>query len=279
MGILKIKNKIVEEIRKTMEVAVIGLSGGADSLLVTLLAKEALGAENVFTVGMPYGETDLKHFNSLSRKYAEHLGIPYQEVTIKPIADAIDLATHNVVFPRPTSIESKLTDLNKGNSRSRARMTVLYGVAHHLGSDLSLGRVRVAGTGNLSEDFIGYDTKGGDSLADIFPIGDLFKSEVYALLEWYRDQGIITEEMINRNPSAGLWNGQTDADEIGFTYDEMQPGIENLLKSDWFINRDLAPKYLEPMTQFVYVKHMQNRHKHEAPPVVELRDEKGKLKI
>ena len=71
----------------------------------------------------------------------------------------------------------ELTALNKGNARSRARMSVLYGVAHNLSNKFPNKRVRVIGTGNLSEDYIGYDTKGGDALADIFPIGELFKSD------------------------------------------------------------------------------------------------------
>ena len=85
-------------------------------------------------------------------------------------------------------------------------------------------RVRVLGTGNASEDLIGYDTKGGDALADLFVIGDLFKSEVYQLAEFYK----VPKSILTAAPSAGLYEGQTDQDELGFGYDELEPALASL---------------------------------------------------
>ena len=148
-------------------------------------------------------------------------------------------------------------------------MCTLYTVAHHLGDKLGK-RVRVIGTGNLSEDFIGYDTKGGDALCDIFPIGQLFKSEVYQLLDFFRDMGVIDEEHIDRIPSAGLWNGQTDEQELGHTYNTMEPIVKRFLE-----HAKVQPLHtVEPtcdVSKFVLQRHLANKHKHEAPPVIELR--------
>jgi NAD+ synthase len=146
-------------------------------------------------------------------------------------------------------------------------MCVLYGIAHDLATRMPGKRVRVAGTGNLSEDFIGYDTKGGDALADFFPIGDLFKSEVYQWLEYYRERGIIDEQHINRTPSAGLVTDQTDEGDLGYTYDRMEPAIRFCLEH----YDEMEKLEFDAVTAFVWNRHRLHRHKHQAPPVISLR--------
>jgi len=238
-------------LRKRMDTAVIGLSGGADSTLVAILCTNALGKENVYGVHMPYNRLDNETFNRRSVILARHLGIPSKTVWID---NEVNLIAGNF---------GHLSELNQGNLRSRMRMVVLYTMCCEI-AEQSGNEVRVIGTGNLSEDFIGYDTKGGDALADYFPIGSLVKSEVYQLLEYFRDQGVITEEMINRVPSAGLWDGQTDEDELGYTYDEMEPYVLDMYEHG-------QVDFNDPISKFVWERHKANRHKHEAPPVVALR--------
>ncbi|MBU1169675.1 MAG: NAD(+) synthase [Proteobacteria bacterium] len=269
MNVKAVINTICSEIKSHVDTAVVGLSGGADSFLVMLLSAEALGRENVYAFSLPYSDTDVKTFNSLSKMYADHIGVHHTSVSIKAVADALTATISGIFDPRSSSA---LSTLNAGNARSRARMCVLYGAAHHLNETLNK-RVRVMGTGNLSEDFIGYDTKGGDALADIFPIGQLFKSEVYKLLEYFRDQGKITEAMINRVPSAGLWENQTDEDELGYTYNAMEPAIRHIIKHYSHIDES----GLDPIQHFVWNRHTANKHKHEAPFVIKLRDEKGQM--
>jgi NAD+ synthase len=203
--------------------------------------------------------------------YAEHIGVHHNVVGIGKIAEAL---TGTLTGILDTGRGESLSVLNAGNARARARMCVLYGYAHHLNETLK-NRVRVMGTGNLSEDFIGYDTKGGDALADIFPIGQLFKSEVYKVLEYFRDNGKITEAMINRVPSAGLWENQTDEAELGCSYDAMEPAVRFILKN--YSTIDEAS--LSDMQRFVWKRHLANKHKHEAPYVVTLRNEQGDLLV
>lgn len=265
MNIEKVIKKITIEIKKNVGTAVIGLSGGADSFLVMLLCEAALGKENVYAYSMPYSDTDIQTFNSKSKSYAEHIGVHHQTINVGNIGKALTSTVSEAAG-------EELSTLNAGNARSRARMCMLYGVAHHLNEKLK-NRVRVMGTGNLSEDFIGYDTKGGDALADIFPIGQLFKSEVYKLLEYFRDQGKITEEMINRVPSAGLWEDQTDEDELGYSYNDMEPAIRFILQN----YDNISDVTLSGIEMFVWSRHLTNKHKHEAPPFVVLRDEKGNM--
>lgn len=269
MNVKTVIETICRDIKNHVDTAVVGLSGGADSFLVMLLSEVALGKENVYAFSLPYSDTDIKTFNSLSTMYAEHIGVNHQVVNIAQIANALTATVSHVFDP---ASPGALSTLNAGNARSRARMCVLYGIAHHLNETLN-NRVRVMGTGNLSEDFIGYDTKGGDALADIFPIGQLFKSEVYKILEYFRDQGKITEAMINRVPSAGLWDNQTDEDELGYSYNDMEPAIRYVMEN----YEQIRESDLTDIQRFVWKRHLANKHKHEAPYVVRVRDEKGHL--
>lgn len=270
-------DEITKNIKNNMDVAVLGLSGGVDSTVCACLLVKALGSENVHTLHMPYNEVDTDtplKFNSNSMRIAQELKTPAHWKPIKKIADAINSEvygefTHSSVPP--------LTSVNEGNARARARMAVLYGTAHNLETNLGK-RVRVVGTGNLSEDFIGYDTKGGDALADLFIIGSLFKSEVYQLADHFVTEGMIKEDMVDRVPSAGLWEGQTDEDELGFSYNDMEPIIKEFLKlgNRLYIKELLNDRCIELLNtdigKFVYDMHLKNKHKHEAPAVVNLRE-------
>ena len=242
--------------------AVIGLSGGADSTLIACLCAEALGPENVIGVSMPYSELDNNTFNDRSRRLAEKLGIKHIVLPITRATDEINLSLQIAAIGVQEDVRDTkaISALNQGNTRSRVRMACLYGVAHHCGG-------RVVGTGNLSEDFIGYDTKGGDALADFFPIGDLFKSEVYQLLDYFVKEGKITEDLVDRVPSAGLWEGQTDEGELGYTYDQMEPAIKEI-KKESIILEDTH----NPVFHFVKKRHEENKHKHETPHVFQLRE-------
>lgn len=243
--------KVTELIREQCDVAVVGLSGGADSTLVACLCIKALGKENVHGIHMPYNHVDASTFNSQSVALAKHLGVENIKVDI---GGAVDMLAGQF---------SHISQLNQGNMRSRMRMVSLYTVCCILNEATGL-RARVIGTGNLSEDLIGYDTKGGDALCDFFPIGSLLKSEVYQLLEHFVSEGLIEESMINRTPSAGLWDGQTDEDELGYTYAEMEPHVLNGLVGTWDLD--------DPVSKFVYDMHFANKHKHEAPPAFQLRE-------
>lgn len=257
-NINQFKDYLYTQISAQTDIAVLGMSGGADSSLTSILCSLALGKEQVYSVHMPATETDSKKFNKNSLAVAERLGIHIIQVPIKNISKSIkDAVLNGLGVPN-------LDPINSGNARSRARMCCLYGISHHLASSHDR-RVRVIGTGNLSEDFIGYDTKGGDALADFFPIGDLFKSEVYQFLEHFRDLGIINEEMIDRNPSAGLWEGQTDEEELGYSYNEMEKSVRNILAGTY--NETTASE----VDRFVNNRHIIHRHKHEAPFVIKAR--------
>ena len=248
----KFLEEVYADIREEVDVAVIGMSGGADSTLVTILCANALGTDNVIGVHMPAKKTDKSFFNSRSQKTAKALKIR-----------SINLPIENTIATFKKDLQKavkKLTIVNKGNISSRIRMATLYAISHAESENGK--RVRVIGTGNLSEDYIGYNTKGGEAVADYFPIGQLFKSEVYQLLDYFKKKQQITESMIDRVPSAGLWEGQTDKEELGFSYDAMEPAIRKALNNQ----QDTSV-----IGKFVRKRHITHAHKHQAPVVFDAR--------
>ncbi len=176
--------------------AVIGLSGGIDSALSCFLAAEALGPENVLAVRMPYrasSSDSLAH----AQLVIDALGV--QSLTVE-ITDMVE-----PLFARFPEMDN----LRKGNVMARARMIVLY-------DQSAAFRGLVVGTGNKTELLLGYSTLYGDSACALNPIGDLYKTQVRQLA---RAVG-VPEPILAKPPSADLWVGQTDEDELGFTYEQ-----------------------------------------------------------
>ena len=256
-GVIKL---LTDGIKKATDIATIGVSGGADSTLVTILSMLALGKENVYVYSLPHDDKDIKTFNKRSSELAKQLGVNHE---ILSIGKACLAAAEDSDYEGYYGISS----LNYGNIKSRMRMIYLYTMNQRV-AEKTGQKCRVIGTGNLSEDFIGYDTKGGDALADIFPIGELFKSEVYQLLDFFVEKGLISDDLVDRIPSAGLEDGQTDEKDLGYSYNEMEPVIkyclENYTEMSYTIEKE------DDITQFVWKRHVANKHKHMAPFVLNL---------
>jgi len=178
---------------------VLGISGGIDSAVVATLAVEAVGADRVLGLLMPHATShpdDAAHGELLCTK----LKIPHERVDITPIVAAAERACSGHT-PR---------EMSAANVRPRARMIVLYAHAQHMGR-------LVLGTGNKSELLTGYFTKWGDGAADVYPLGDLYKTDVFALA---REVG-VPREIVDKPPSAGLFAGQTDEGELGVKYADL----------------------------------------------------------
>lgn len=239
------------EIKKRTDVAVLGMSGGVDSTVTAILCKIALGGLNVYGISIPASELDKVKANKESKRIADRIGIINQTIDISSTVDHI----------RRDLFDNRMGKVNYGNLASRMRMVMLYTKARQI-ADEHDETVRVIGTGNLSEDFIGYDTKGGDALADFFPIGGLLKSEVYELAEHFVEYGYIERDMVNLTPSAGLWAGQTDEGELGYAYCEMEPSVIRLTSGRIDLENNVD--------KFVLDMHRTNKHKHEAPEVFDV---------
>ncbi len=185
-----------EEIRKTqIHRTVIGVSGGIDSALAVLLAVEALGSENVFGIKMPYKESSpssLAHADLICHQAKIHC----ETLDISSMADACI---------SQTGAESSL---RRGNIFARMRMIVLYDKSAEYSA-------LVTGTSNKTEMLLGYSTLWGDMAHAVNPLGDLYKSQVRELSRYLG----MPPEIMDKAPSADLWEGQSDEEELQLTYD------------------------------------------------------------
>jgi len=174
--------------------AVLGLSGGIDSAVAAYLAAEALGPKNVTAVMMPY-RTSSPASLSDAEKVVDALKMRSEVVEIT-----------SMVEPLFTAQKIK-ENLRKGNIMARQRMIVLYDISQR-------ERALVIGTSNKTESMLGYGTLFGDMACAINPLGDLYKTHVWALAE---ELG-VPKQIITKKPTADLWEGQTDEAELGFSY-------------------------------------------------------------
>jgi len=189
------------------ERAVLGLSGGIDSALVAYLTAEAIGADRLLCVLMPYRTSSSASVDDAS-EVVRRLGAASERVDISAMVDAFFAG------------DPDASPVRRGNVMARQRMTVLYDRSVTWGG-------LVVGTGNKTESLIGYTTLFGDSACAFNPIGDLYKSQVRQLSAAIG----VPESIIRKPPSADLWPGQTDESEAGFSY----PVLDRLLY--WRVDR------------------------------------------
>jgi NAD+ synthase len=177
--------------------AIVGLSGGIDSAVSAYLSCEALGKENVFAVLMPY-KSSSPDSAADAGLIVKELGIHSEVVEITPMVD-------------PFFASQRITDnIRRGNIMARMRMIVLY--------DRSLmNNALVVGTSNKTETMLGYGTLFGDMACALNPLGDLYKSQVWQLAEALG----VPKKIIEKKPTADLWQNQTDEGELGFLYKDV----------------------------------------------------------
>jgi NAD+ synthase len=188
-------NFLKEEANKVgFSKVVLGLSGGIDSALVAYLAAKAFGPENVLGILMPY-KTSSKESVEHARLVVEDLGIQSKLIEITPMVEPY------------FQMNPDMDGLRKGNRMARERMCILFDYS-------AKEKALVLGTSNKTEMLLGYSTQFGDAASAINAIGDLYKTQVWELS---RHMG-VPEELIDKKPSADLWEGQTDESELGFSY-------------------------------------------------------------
>ena len=242
----KLTSFLVSEIGKTgLKKAVLGLSGGLDSALVAALAARALGKENVTGILMPYKTSSAKSIED-ALKVVENTGINSLKIEISAFVDTF--AANNMTNPE-FSRKGRL-----GNIMARTRMITLFDFSAANGAI-------VLGTGNKSEIELGYFTMFGDGASAINPIGSLYKTDIF---EFARFLG-LPASVIEKAPSADLFEGQTDEGEIGYSYIQMDPVIHAVSDLGMSEEEIIREGFDEKLVRFVNKRINSMKYKRKVP--------------
>jgi len=226
--------------------AVIGLSGGIDSALSCYLVAKALGADNVLAVRMPYQTSSTESLDHASL-VIDDLGV--HSLTI-PITDMVEPLFKK--FP-------DMSNMRRGNVMARERMIILYDQSEAFNG-------LVVGTGNKTEILLGYSTLYGDSACALNPIGDLYKTQVRQLA---RAVG-VPSQIIDKPPSADLWIGQTDEDELGFSYEDVDKLLVHLVDGRYSPDDCVDAGFSKSFVQSVVQRIQRNHFKRVLPPIAKI---------
>ena len=225
---------------------ILGLSGGLDSAVCAVLAARALGAKNVLALIMPYGTgfpADIKDAAGLARA----LGIRTKRIDIAPQVDAYFLR-----YPTKSRVL-------KGNKMARERMSILYDFS-------AREKALILGTSNKTELLIGYGTIHGDMACAINPVGDLYKTQV-------RELGVylgVPGRIMKKQPTAGLWPGQTDEKEIGVTYAEIDAVLFELADQRKSRNEVVADGFKAEVVDRIISLIKGSEFKRKLPPIAKI---------
>jgi len=226
--------------------ALINLSGGLDSAISCVLAVDALGAENVFALRLPYrtsAKDSLEHAQLIIDKYR------LQSETID-ITDMVDPLIKR---------DPNMSNTRKGNIMARVRMIALY-------DQTEVFKGLPIGTSNKTEILLGYSTLWGDMASAINPIGDLYKTQIRQLARAID----VPAPIIDKPPSADLWVGQTDEGELGFTYEEVDKVLYLLVDQRYSPQECVEEGFSEKFVNLVITRIRRNQFKRMMPPIAKL---------
>jgi len=226
--------------------AVVNLSGGIDSALACYVAVDALGAENVLALRLPYKSSSADSLEH-AQLVTDALGMPVLTIPITDMADAL------------INRDPEMSKVRKGNVMARCRMIVAY-------DQSEVFRGLVIGTGNKTEILLGYTTLYGDSACAINPIGDLYKTQVRQLS---RSVG-VPQPIIDKPPSADLWVGQTDEGELGFTYEQVDKLLYLLVDQRFSPEECIEAGFKEDFVRSVLNRIRRYHFKRVTPPVAKI---------
>jgi NAD+ synthase len=225
---------------------VLGVSGGIDSALVLTLCVTALGKERTTALFMPEDANDI---GDTIKQYVQQLGVAQETIPIKPIFEVY--VSHGGITDE---------QLVAGNLKARIRMSLLYSRSNAQG-------LVVMGTGNRSEMLTGYFTKYGDGGVDYLPIAALYKTQVRELA---KHMG-VPQAIIDQPPTAGLWAGQTDEEELGITYEKLDLVLREHADKGVPFNEIHLPGITPEEIEAVRKRVENNSFKLIAPPICQLK--------
>jgi len=226
---------------------IIALSGGLDSSLAAYLVKRAIPANNIFIVHLPYiSLTSDQDY----RQITKNLKIPSKNIfviNINPITDLVWQKTN------PKTL-SQINKIRLGNIMARTRMVILFDLAKK-------HKALVCGTENKSEHLLGYYTLHGDAAADLEPTKHLYKTQIIELAKYLK----IPQKIITKTPSANLWQGQTDENELGFSYLQADPILYLLHDKKYSLSKIIKLGFPKKLVEKVTAQVEKNSFKPKLP--------------
>ena len=252
LNLKEVHNELIEFLRENFKKAgfskaVLGLSGGIDSALVAYLLRDALGKENVLAIMMPYKSSNPDSLNH-AKLVVEDLKINAKTIEITNMIDAY--------FKN----EKDASSLRMGNKMARERMSILFDYS-------SKENALVVGTSNKTEIYLGYSTQFGDSACALNPIGDLYKTNIWDLSRYLK----IPNELIEKKPSADLWEGQTDEQEMGLTYKEADQVMYRLLEENKTVEEVLAEGFNKDLVDNIVRRMNRSEYKRRMPLIAKIK--------
>lgn len=252
LNLKEVHNELVEFLRENFKKAgfskaVLGLSGGIDSALVAYLLRDALGKENVLAIMMPYKSSNPDSLNH-AKLVVEDLKINAKTIEITNMIDAY--------FKN----EKDASSLRMGNKMARERMSILFDYS-------SKENALVVGTSNKTEIYLGYSTQFGDSACALNPIGDLYKTNIWDLSRYLK----IPNELIEKKPSADLWEGQTDEQEMGLTYKEADQVLYRMLEENKITEEVLAEGFNKDLVDNIVRRINRSEYKRRMPLIAKIK--------
>ena len=252
LNLKEVHNELVEFLRENFKKAgfskaVLGLSAGIDSALVAYLLRDALGKENVLAIMMPYKSSNPDSLNH-AKLVVEDLKINAKSIEI---TDMIDAYFKN---------EKEATSLRMGNKMARERMSILFDYS-------SKENALVVGTSNKTEIYLGYSTQFGDAACALNPIGDLYKTNIWDLSRYLK----IPNELIEKKPSADLWEGQTDEQEMGLTYKEADQVLYRMLEENKTVKEILAEGFSKDLVDNILKRMNRSEYKRRMPLIAKIK--------
>ena len=230
---------------------VLGVSGGIDSAVAAALAARALGPKNVLGLILPYRSSS-EASERLARSLCKGLGIPNERIDITPAVDGY-------LEEAQLSLERPADRVRCGNVMARARMIAIF---DHSWRERAL----VIGTSDKTETLLGYTTWYGDSASAINPLGDLYKTQVYALA---RHLG-VPKEICDRPPSPDFWPGQTAEGEMGIRYEQVDPLLHDLVDRRMHESELLSRGHAAKLVSWVAERIRANQFKRRMPVVAKV---------
>jgi NAD+ synthase len=229
---------------------VVGLSGGVDSATVAFLAARAIDPDNLLAVRMPY-RTSSDSSETDALRVVDALACRTERVEITPMVEPM--------IQLVSGEDEASLNVRRGNVMARQRMIVLYDRSAAFDG-------LVIGTSNKTEALLGYGTLHGDMAAALAPIGDLYKTQLRAVAG---ELG-VPQEILDKPPSADLWPGQTDEDELGRSYDLLDRALFALVDRRWSVDRCVAAGLDRALVEWVAGRVARMEFKRQPPPVAKL---------